>query len=92
MTKCNNWCQSSSLARPTSCSAHALWAFLWASTHSHLALGLSIHVPVEMHHHRTLTCISPSGFIDDNLVRTSGKLELLNRILPEFFVTDHRVS
>ena len=36
--------------------------------------------------------VSPSGFIDDKLVRTSGKLELLNRILPKFFATGHRVS
>lgn len=36
--------------------------------------------------------ISPGGFIDDKLVRTSGKIELLNRILPKFFATNHRVS
>lgn len=36
--------------------------------------------------------VSPSGFIDEKLVRTSGKLELLNRILPKFFATGHRVS
>jgi hypothetical protein len=35
--------------------------------------------------------ISPSGFIDEKIVRTSGKLELLNRILPKFFRTGHRV-
>jgi ATP-dependent helicase STH1/SNF2 len=35
--------------------------------------------------------VSPSGFIDDKLVRSSGKLELLNRILPKFFSTGHRV-
>lgn len=35
--------------------------------------------------------ISPSGFIDEKLVRTSGKLELLNRVLPKFFATGHRV-
>ncbi|PPQ90452.1 hypothetical protein CVT25_014970 [Psilocybe cyanescens] len=35
--------------------------------------------------------ISPGGFIDDKLVRTSGKIELLNRILPKFFATGHRV-
>ncbi|TFK38607.1 SNF2-family ATP dependent chromatin remodeling factor snf21 [Crucibulum laeve] len=35
--------------------------------------------------------ISPSGFIDDKIVRTSGKLELLNRVLPKFFFTGHRV-
>ena len=35
--------------------------------------------------------ISPSGFIDDKLVRTAGKLELLNRVLPKFFATGHRV-
>jgi ATP-dependent helicase STH1/SNF2 len=36
--------------------------------------------------------VSPSGFIDEKLVRTSGKLELLNRILPKFFTTGHRAS
>lgn len=36
--------------------------------------------------------ISPSGFIDEKIVRTSGKLELLNRILPKLFSTGHRVS
>lgn len=36
--------------------------------------------------------ISPSGFIDDKIIRSSGKLELLNRILPKFFATGHRVG
>ena len=36
--------------------------------------------------------ISPGGFIDDKLVRTSGKVELLHRILPKFFATGHRVN
>ncbi|RDB29065.1 Chromatin structure-remodeling complex subunit snf21 [Hypsizygus marmoreus] len=35
--------------------------------------------------------ISPAGLIDEKIVRTSGKLELLNRILPKFFATGHRV-
>jgi ATP-dependent helicase STH1/SNF2 len=35
--------------------------------------------------------INPAGLIDDKLVRTSGKIELLNRILPKFFATGHRV-
>jgi SNF2 family DNA or RNA helicase len=35
--------------------------------------------------------INPAGLIDDKLVRTSGKIELLNRILPKFFSTGHRV-
>ncbi|EMD41348.1 hypothetical protein CERSUDRAFT_109939 [Gelatoporia subvermispora B] len=35
--------------------------------------------------------INPSGIIDDKLIRTSGKIELLSRILPKFFATDHRV-
>ncbi|KAF8887716.1 SNF2 family N-terminal domain-containing protein [Infundibulicybe gibba] len=35
--------------------------------------------------------ISPSGFIDEKLIRTSGKIELLNRVLPKFFATGHRV-
>ncbi|KAG6807738.1 hypothetical protein H0H92_006520 [Tricholoma furcatifolium] len=34
--------------------------------------------------------VSPNGFIDEKLIRTSGKLELLNRILPKFFTTGHR--
>jgi ATP-dependent helicase STH1/SNF2 len=35
--------------------------------------------------------ISPSGMVDEKLVRTSGKIELLNRILPKFFAAGHRV-
>ncbi|KAJ3768128.1 SNF2-family ATP dependent chromatin remodeling factor snf21 [Lentinula raphanica] len=35
--------------------------------------------------------VNPSGVIDERIVRTSGKLELLNRILPKFFATGHRV-
>ncbi|KAF7310438.1 hypothetical protein HMN09_00585900 [Mycena chlorophos] len=35
--------------------------------------------------------INPSGIIDDKLIRTSGKIELLSRILPKFFSTGHRV-
>ncbi|KAJ2914877.1 hypothetical protein MD484_g5545, partial [Candolleomyces efflorescens] len=35
--------------------------------------------------------VNPTGYIDDKLVRSSGKLELLNRILPKFFATGHRV-
>ncbi|KAF6765924.1 SNF2-family ATP dependent chromatin remodeling factor snf21 [Ephemerocybe angulata] len=35
--------------------------------------------------------VNPTGFIDEKLVRSSGKLELLNRILPKFFATGHRV-
>ncbi|KAF8499112.1 SNF2 family N-terminal domain-containing protein [Russula emetica] len=35
--------------------------------------------------------INPSGLIDDKLIRTSGKIELLSRILPKFFSTGHRV-
>ena len=35
--------------------------------------------------------ISPSGLVDEKLVRTSGKIELLSRILPKFFSTGHRV-
>ena len=30
--------------------------------------------------------------IDDKLIRSSGKIELLSRILPKFFATGHRVS
>ncbi|KAJ7857605.1 SNF2-family ATP dependent chromatin remodeling factor snf21 [Mycena leptocephala] len=35
--------------------------------------------------------VNPSGLIDGKLIRTSGKIELLNRILPKFFATGHRV-
>ncbi|THH30382.1 hypothetical protein EUX98_g3797 [Antrodiella citrinella] len=35
--------------------------------------------------------MNPASVIDDKIVRTSGKIELLNRILPKFFATDHRV-
>ena len=36
--------------------------------------------------------VNPSGIIDDKLIRSSGKLELLSRILPKFFATGHRVN
>lgn len=36
--------------------------------------------------------MNPGGMIDEKLIRSSGKLELLSRILPKFFVTGHRVS
>lgn len=36
--------------------------------------------------------ISPSSLVDDKIVRSSGKLELLSRVLPKFFSTGHRVS
>jgi ATP-dependent helicase STH1/SNF2 len=35
--------------------------------------------------------MNPAGLIDDKLIRTSGKIELLSRILPKFFATGHRV-
>lgn len=35
--------------------------------------------------------MNPAGLIDDKLVRSSGKIELLYRILPKFFATGHRV-
>lgn len=35
--------------------------------------------------------INPGGLVDDRIVRTSGKIELLYRILPKFFATGHRV-
>lgn len=35
--------------------------------------------------------LNPSGLIDDKLIRSSGKIELLNRILPKFFDQGHRV-
>lgn len=34
--------------------------------------------------------INPAG-LDNKLIRTSGKIELLCRILPKFFSTGHRV-
>ena len=36
--------------------------------------------------------VNPTGLVDDKLVRSSGKLELLSRILPKFFATGHRVG
>ena len=36
--------------------------------------------------------VNPSSMIDDKLIRSSGKIELLSRILPKFFATGHRVS
>ena len=36
--------------------------------------------------------ILKGGFIDKKLVRTAGKVELLHRILPQFFATGRRVS
>jgi ATP-dependent helicase STH1/SNF2 len=36
--------------------------------------------------------MNPSGMIDDKLIRSAGKIELLSRILPKFFATDHRVG
>ncbi|KAJ7171766.1 SNF2-family ATP dependent chromatin remodeling factor snf21 [Mycena crocata] len=35
--------------------------------------------------------MNPGGLVDDKLVRNSGKIELLNRILPKFFAGGHRV-
>ena len=35
--------------------------------------------------------INPAGLIDEKLVRSSGKIELLSRVLPKFFATGHRV-
>lgn len=35
--------------------------------------------------------VNPAGFVDEKIIRTSGKLELLNRVLPKFFATGHRV-
>ncbi len=36
--------------------------------------------------------INPTSMIDDKLIRSAGKIELLHRILPKFFATGHRVS
>ncbi|RDX51493.1 hypothetical protein OH76DRAFT_1454783 [Lentinus brumalis] len=35
--------------------------------------------------------INPTSMIDDKLIRSAGKIELLHRILPKFFATGHRV-
>ncbi|KAI0693670.1 SNF2 family N-terminal domain-containing protein [Cytidiella melzeri] len=35
--------------------------------------------------------VNPGGYINESLIRASGKIELLNRILPKFFAHDHRV-
>ena len=35
--------------------------------------------------------INPTGTISDQIVRSSGKVELLHRILPKLFRTGHRV-
>ncbi|KAG1718560.1 P-loop containing nucleoside triphosphate hydrolase protein [Suillus lakei] len=34
--------------------------------------------------------VNPTGLIDDKLIRSAGKLELLSRILPKFFTRGHR--
>lgn len=36
--------------------------------------------------------VNPGGLVDEKIVRASGKVELLSRILPKFFATGHRVS
>ena len=36
--------------------------------------------------------MNPGGLVDEKLVRNSGKIELLNRVLPKFFATGHRVG
>ena len=36
--------------------------------------------------------VNPTCLVDDKLVRSSGKLELLFRIFPKFFATGHRVG
>jgi ATP-dependent helicase STH1/SNF2 len=35
--------------------------------------------------------MNPSQALNDTLVRSAGKIELLYRVLPKFFATDHRV-
>jgi ATP-dependent helicase STH1/SNF2 len=35
--------------------------------------------------------VNPSTTINDKLVRASGKVELLYRLLPKFFAANHRV-
>jgi len=36
--------------------------------------------------------MNPDSMINDKIIRSAGKIELLARILPKFFATDHRVS
>ena len=36
--------------------------------------------------------VNPGGYINELIIRSSGKIELLSRILPKFFATDHRVG
>ena len=36
--------------------------------------------------------MNPGGYINDKIVRSSGKFELLSRILPKLFKTGHRVG
>ena len=36
--------------------------------------------------------VNPTGLVDDKLVLSSGKLELLSRILPKFSATGHKVG
>lgn len=36
--------------------------------------------------------INPGGYINDKIVRASGKFELLSRVLPKLFRTGHRVN
>lgn len=35
--------------------------------------------------------VNPGGLVDEKIIRSSGKIELLYRILPKFFATGHRV-
>ncbi len=35
--------------------------------------------------------INPNTYVNDLIIRTSGKIELLSKILPKFFATEHRV-
>ena len=36
--------------------------------------------------------VNTTQLIDEKIIRSSGKVELLSRILPKLFATDHRVS
>jgi len=36
--------------------------------------------------------INPGGLINNKLIQSAGKFELLSRILPKLFKTGHRVS
>jgi ATP-dependent helicase STH1/SNF2 len=42
--------------------------------------------------HEVEDSLNPQNITDEKIMRVSGKFELLDRILPKFFATGHRVS